>query len=163
MPPLAPPLQAEQPRPSPQPAVGFVAHGGASRATRAHPSPIAAPAPPGRHRDDSDRPVSTPLALPPQRHKRRGSAPARAVRRGCWAPVEHCSPEPRPPSPLARPATNMRTTKRRGKSMPLHIVYAPCTRSGGAPAVAEGGLGQALFGKGSGCKNGPYRINSEFI
>ena len=50
MPPLAPPLQAEQPRPSPQPAVGFVAHGGASRATRAHPSPIAAPAPPRRFR-----------------------------------------------------------------------------------------------------------------
>ena len=47
--------------------------------------------------------------------------------------------------------------------MPVHIVYAPCTRSGGAPAVAEGGLGQALFGKGSGCKNGPYRIDSEFI
>ena len=47
--------------------------------------------------------------------------------------------------------------------MPLHIVYAPRTRSGGAPAVAEGGLGQALFGKGSSCKNGPYRIDSEFI
>ena len=47
--------------------------------------------------------------------------------------------------------------------MPLRIVCAPFTRSGGAPAVAEGGLGQALSGKGSGCKNGPYRINSEFI
>ena len=31
------------------------------------------------------------------------------------------------------------------------------------PQLAEGGLGQALSRKSSCCKNGPYRINSEFI
>ena len=31
------------------------------------------------------------------------------------------------------------------------------------PQLAEGGLGLSLTGKGSGCKNGPSRINSEFI
>ena len=31
------------------------------------------------------------------------------------------------------------------------------------PQLAEGGLGLSLTEESGGCKNGPYRINSEFI